>query len=250
MARWEQTVKDIHVADHADGFRNTGREAVYPLVRLLVTFVYIVAVLSFPKNNLSGLAGMVLYILIQCIWHEISIPYMLKRIWPAILLAGLAGIPNPLSMLTLMLKGMFCAMAASVFVMQVGIRQSCYALRRLHVPGEIVTGLLLMHRYLIVLLNETKRMQLAYKLRAPGQRGLHRKAWGSFAGLLLLRSIDRAGVVYESMKLRGFDEKSGFDAAVPRAGNRLRSAVYAVCWGIVICALRMFPVFEIVGNYF
>ena len=66
-------------------------------------------------------------------------------------------------------------------------------------------------------------MITAYQLRAPGQKGIHVSAWGSFLGQLLLRSMDRASTLYDSMCLRGFygefyyaNEKSaaGFSVAV------------------------------------
>ena len=37
-----------------------------------------------------------------------------------------------------------------------------------------------------------------------GQKGIHISVWGSFLGQLLLRSMDRAQALYESMELRGF----------------------------------------------
>lgn len=263
MAKLEQAVKDIHEIDRAGG-RNTGRGGVHPLSRLLVTFFYILAVLSFHKYNLIGLAGMILYILIQCIWHEHSARDMIRHIWPVLLLTAVVGIANPLfdrneyitignvaitggmlSMVTLMLKGMFCVMASYLLVIQTGIRQICYSLHLLRIPREIVTMLLLMHRYLVVLMKEAERMQQAYKLRAPGQKGLHFKVWGSFVGLLLLRSIDRAGVVYESMKLRGFDGKIQNSG---ERGGRGISLIYVIIWGTAIFVLRSFPVFRIVGR--
>ena len=47
-------------------------------------------------------------------------------------------------------------------------------------------------------------MSESYALRAPGQKGIHFSAWGSFLGQLLLRSMDRAEELYSSMRLRGF----------------------------------------------
>ena len=102
-------------------------------------------------------------------------------------------------------------------------------------------------RYIIVLLKEAERITLAYEMRAPGQKGIHWKAWGSLAGQLLLRSIDRAQVVYESMMLRGYDgifrlvrKKSGFGV----------SAGYVAGWMAVFLAFRILPLFEIVGGIF
>lgn len=263
MAKLEQAVKDIHDIDRA-GEKNTGGDGVHPLSRLLVTLLYIFVVLSFHKYNLFGLAGMLLYIVIQCIWYEHSAVDMISRVWPAFLLTVMIGIVNPffdrseyfamgnvtitggmMSMATLMLKGMLCVMASYLLVMQTGIRQICYSLNLLRLPREIVTVLLLMHRYLVVLMKEAERMQQAYRLRAPGQKGLHFKVWGSFVGLLLLRSIDRAGVVYESMKLRGFDGK----IQDPGEKGSLRvSVVYTTAWGAAFFVLRFFPVFRIVGR--
>ena len=47
-------------------------------------------------------------------------------------------------------------------------------------------------------------MRAAYSLRAPGQKGIHFRVWGSLVGMLLLRSMDRSETVYQSMTLRGF----------------------------------------------
>lgn len=47
-------------------------------------------------------------------------------------------------------------------------------------------------------------MASAYRLRAPESRGIPWKISGSLLGLLFLRSLERAQLVYESMKLRGF----------------------------------------------
>lgn len=268
MTKLEQAVKDIHITDHAGV--NAEKSGIHSLAYLLVTLLYIFAVLSFGRYDVSGLGAMALYILVQCIWYEVSVREMLKHIWPVFILTGMIGIANPfldrnvyvsyeffsmgsltitygmISMITLMLKGMFCVMASYLLINRIGIRQICYALHLLHLPEEIVTVLMLMHRYLIVLLKELGRMQQAYKLRAPGQRGLHIRAWGSFAGLLLLRSIDRAGEVYESMQLRGFHGKMKYP---PAESNKGLSILFVLIWGFVFVLLRIFPVFRMVGSF-
>lgn len=270
MTKLGQTVKSIHTVDDADR-KYIGKGAIAPISRFLVAVFFILAVISFNKYDLAGLAGMVIYILIQCIWYELSVREMVKRILPVLFLAIVLGIANPfldreeylsiqfifnknltitygmLSMATLIIKVVFCVMATYILVIHTGIRQICYVLRMLHLPREIVLVLLLMHRYLIVLLKETERMQQAYKLRAPGQKGLHIRAWGSFVGLLLIRSIDRAGEVYESMKLRGFHGEIQVSGCV---FDKKASITYVALWGICILAFRIFPVFQIVGSMF
>ena len=79
------------------------------------------------------------------------------------------------------------------------------ALRQLHVPKIIPTLLLLCFRYISLLLEEVSVMITAYQLRAPGQKGIHISAWGSFLGQLLLRSRSwPKNELYDSMCLRGF----------------------------------------------
>ena len=56
----------------------------------------------------------------------------------------------------------------------------CAALRKVHVPDMMVTLLLLTYRYVGMMIEEVGVMYDAYMLRAPGQKGIHVSAWGSF----------------------------------------------------------------------
>lgn len=265
MNNTRQAAKDIHISDNA-GSSKDKEDGIYPVARLIVVFIYILLVVSFPVHGfygLSGLAGMFLYLLANIIWYQVSIKALLRRIFPVFLLTVLAGsaglimdreiyflygqIPityGMLSMAALILKGVFCVTASYILSVTASIMQICHALYIMHVPGEIVMVIMLMHRYLIVLIKEAERMQQAYKLRAPGQKGLHFKVWGSFIGLLLLRSMDRAEEVYESMKLRGFCGVMQYSSF---KGSKKASICYVLLWGIFLFILRVFPVFFIVG---
>lgn len=265
MNKLQKAVKDIHAVD-AEAFRKRRKSGLHPLARLIVTVFYIGLVVSFPKYDLSGIAGMVLYLLMTGIWEEISVKETLSRIWPVLLLVSVVGIANPfadrkvylqtgsltvtygmISMLTLMLKGIFSVTASYFLIVTVGMEGICYSLRCLHVPKEFVTVLLLTYRYLIVLLKEAERMMQAYRLRAPGQRGIHFRTWGAFAGQLLLRSMDRAEIVYESMLLRGY---SGEIAGGKSAGKTGLSVFYVTAWAVLLWGLRVLPVFSIAGSLF
>ena len=199
----------------------------HPLCKLLVTVCYIVTVVSFPKYDFSGLAVMVLYPVI--LFQAAGIPvrlcfYRLRIVLPLVCAVGLV---NPfldhtpllrlgsmtitggfVSMLTLMMKGVFSLMASFLLIATTRMDAICGALRKLHVPELIPTLLLLTYRYIGVMLEQASVMSQAYKLRAPGQKGIHISAWGSFLGQLLLRSMDRAEELYGSMTLRGFRGES------------------------------------------
>lgn len=191
-------------------------------VKFLVTVLYIVLVVSFGKYELSGLFVMILYPVLMFQLSGTSIArcfYKMRIVLPLVCAVGLfnpffdrapmlaaGGVTvtgGVISMITLMLKGVFCVTASYILVATTPFDRICAALRRLHVPGFIVTLLLLTYRYISVMMEEVSVMTDAYMLRAPHQKGVQRSAWGSFLGQLLLRSMDRAEELYSSMKLRG-----------------------------------------------
>ena len=224
-----------------------------PLCKLLVTVFYIVTVVSFPKYDLSGLVVMVLYpiVLFQAAGIPVSLCFhKLRVVLPLVCAVGLV---NPfldhtpliqlgavtvsggvVSMITLMLKGVFSLMASFLLIATTSIDTLCAALRMLHVPDILTTLLLLTYRYIGVMLEEVSIMTEGYALRAPGQKGIHISAWGSFLGQLLLRSMDRAEALYQSMLLRGF-RGAYYYAEVPPCGAS--GIVYViVCVGAFLCA--------------
>ncbi len=148
-------------------------------------------------------------------------------------------------MITLMLKGVFCLMASFIFVATTRIEAICCALRKLHVPSMLVTLLLLTFRYIAVMIDEVSVMTTAYKLRAPGQKGIHYKAWGSFLGQLLLRSMDRAEELYASMLLRGFKGEFYY-ADVKQA--KTRDFLFVVVVLALLVVLRYVNVSELLGR--
>ena len=224
-----------------------------PLCKLLVTVFYIVTVVSFPKYDLSGLVVMVLYpvVLFQAAGIPVSLCFhKLRFVLPLVCAVGLVNpfldhtplIPlgsvtisgGVVSMITLMLKGVFSLMASFLLIATTSIDTLCAALRMLHVPDILTTLLLLTYRYIGVMLEEVSIMTEGYALRAPGQKGIHISAWGSFLGQLLLRSMDRAEALYQSMLLRGF-RGAYYYAEVPPCGAS--GIVYViVCVGAFLCA--------------
>lgn len=225
----------------------------HPLCKLLATVFYIVTVVSFPKYNFTGLVTMVLYPVL--LFQAAGIPvglcfYRLRVVLPLVCAVGLANpfldhIPlmqlgsvvvsgGVVSMVTLMLKGVFSLMASFLLIATTPMDALCAALRRIHVPGILTTLLLLTYRYIGVMIQEVSVMSQAYSLRAPGQKGIHISAWGSFLGQLLLRSVDRAEELYSSMRLRGFDGEFYY-ADVPRP--RLSGVLFTVgCCAAFFCA--------------
>lgn len=80
------------------------------------------------------------------------------------------------------------------------------ALRRLRVPGVLVSTLQFMYRYLFVLGEELQRMLTARRARSFGGRGgLGWNLLASSIAMLFLRSFERGERVYDAMTARGWD---------------------------------------------
>lgn len=240
--------------------------ALHPMAKLWTCLFYIACVVSFPKYSLSALVPMLLYPVLlfqisgielrQC-FHKLRVvlplvcavglanPFFDRAVMLRIGTVGVSG--GVISMLSLMLKGVLALMASFLLVATTRIDALCAALRRLHVPSVLVTLLLLTFRYVSLMLEELSVMTEAYHLRAPGQRGIHISAWGSFLGQLLLRSMDRASELYESMQLRGF--RGEFYYAEAQRGSVRDLAYAAVCTALFVL-VRLYDIPQLLGSLF
>lgn len=231
--------------------------------KLLVTVVYIGTVVSFAKLNMTGLLFMVLYPVLLFTVSGIPIStcfYKLRFVLPLVLFVGVF---NPffdrtpafaigsftvttgmISMVTLMMKGVFCLMASFLLMATTRIEALCGALRKIHMPQMLVTLLLLTFRYAAVMAEEVNVMTQAYSLRAPGQKGIHYTVWGSFLGQLLLRSMDRADELYSSMLLRGYHGEFYYAETKKRSSG---DTLYAVIWCAAFLAARCVNLTQVLG---
>ncbi len=265
MSKINRAIYELQSID-ATAKQNRWMNQIHPLVKLILTIYYIVLTVSFHKYDVEGLLGMCIYPMVVFIIGDLKWKDALYRLRIVLPLVCIVGIFNPFfdhrvvatfgsvqvwggvcSMITLMLKGILTVFASYILIATTSIEGICYAFRLLHVPKIMVTQFLLIYRYITLLLTETKRITQAYALRAPGQKGIHYKVWGSLVGQLLLRSMDRADDVYESMCLRGFNGEFPFGKPKKSGGG---DVAYFIFWVIVLFIVRTYPVFRLVGGLF
>ena len=132
MSQFEQRKLEISKMDMLSSHRSVIHN-LHPLSKLIITILYIVVVVSFPKYELSGLIAMVLYpvLMFQLAGIPISLCFYKMRVVMPLVCA--IGIVNPfldrvpmmrignlvitggiISMITLILKGIFSLMASFV----------------------------------------------------------------------------------------------------------------------------------------
>lgn len=263
MNKIGSAIHEIHYLDTLAS-RDQWMNRIHPLVKFVVTISYIAAVVSFQKYDVVGLAGMVVYPIAGFMLSELSFWDSLKRLRLVLPLICFLGVLNPfldknyvliagiqmsagiLSMITLILKGLFSVLASYLLIATTSIDKLCYAFRLLHIPKPMVTQFMLTYRYITVLLEEVNRITQAYTLRAPRQKGIHFRVWGSLTGQLLLRSMDRANNVYESMLLRGYSED--YQYMKSRISVRPQDIGFMLFWIVMFVLFRKYPVMLIIGN--
>lgn len=165
---------------------------------------------------------------------------------PALELGGRTVSAGWLAFLSLLLRGTLAVAASTVLVAATGLGDLGAALHRLGLPRAFVQQLLLLHRYLFLLGEETERRLAARALRAHG-RPLRWAEFPAFAGPLLLRSWERAERVHAALLARGF--RGTLPARTsPRFGRR--EWLFLAGWLAFFAACRALPLARLAGGLF
>jgi cobalt/nickel transport system permease protein len=216
------------------------------MVKLLVSALFVVTVVSFKRYALAQLVPYIFYPMLLTALCETPYAMLVKRFFIALPFCLFAGISNVLfyttaaftingitvsygfiSLFTILFKTYLCVMSVLILVSVTPFYELTGTLRRLRTPGIFITMFEMTYRYIGVLLYEAYSMNIAYSLRAYSPRAhsprsrnrksIEMKDMGSFAGFLLIRSFDRADRVYNAMKCRGYALQS-----IPQNSKRLK----------------------------
>lgn len=149
-----------------------------------------------------------------------------------------------LAYLSLVVRGVLAVGTATALVAVTGFGEMCAALDRLGAPRAFSQQLLFLHRYLFLVGEEAGRALHARELRAAG-RPLGARAFGPFAGHLLMRSWERAERVHAALQARGFD--GVLPSRRPRA-FRGASLGFLLGWTVFFLLCRSWPLPRLLGN--
>jgi cobalt/nickel transport system permease protein len=242
---------------------HTSIHRVHPLAKLLVTLAFLVTTVSFEKYAVGPLLPLLLYPVVIISLADLPMGLLFKRMLlaapfvlsvavfnpvfdqgPLFALRGITVSGGWVSFSVIMLKFGLTVLAALLLIATSGMNEVAAALLRLKAPRPIVIQLLFMYRYLSVLGEETLRTLRAYSLRSPYERGVRFRVWGSLAGQLLLRAIDRATRIYQAMRCRGFD---GEIRLARTERFRRRDALYLIIWCAFFLLARLVDLPALLG---
>jgi cobalt/nickel transport system permease protein len=195
-----------------------------PRAKLITTLVFILAVVSFGKYELSALIPFFIFPLIQITCGGLPPTYLFRKVLIVAPFAIFIGLFNPIldreiifrlgnvgisggwiSYISILLRFVLTVTAAFTLIALTGFNTVCLAMEKLSVPRPFVVQLLFLYRYIFVLTEEAARLARARSLRTFESRGMGFKPFVSMLGRLLLRTLDRAQRVHLAMSCRGFD---------------------------------------------
>ncbi len=224
--------------------------------KIVFTFVYIAAVVSFPAYGRLGLLWFFLYPAAAVRTARLPCRLLFRRTAAALPFVCFAGAANlfldkvpveitggltvsggVLSFAVLLVKAFLSVSAVLILAATTPPDVLAGGLRRLHVPCILILQLLLTWRYLGVLTGEAGTIAAAYRMRAPQSRGIRWNDWPALAGALLLRSLDRAERIYRAMQCRLFDPRTVSPAAAKTPARE--KAVFLFL--SLLCVLARFP---------
>lgn len=235
-----------------------------PRAKLLATLLFVLAVVSFGKYEISALIPFSLFPLYLAAAGNVPLSFVAKKlalVSPFIILVGLF---NPLldrvtllevgpvgisggwvSFLSIALRATLTLSAVMLLLATTGMNGIAAAADRLGVPRVFVVQLLFLYRYLFVLAEEALRLSRARALRSFGRRGRGFRSYAGMLGHLLLRTLDRAERIHQAMCARGFDGEVRLSRPA-RFG--VREWIFVAFWGALFAALRWINLSRLLGS--
>lgn len=235
-----------------------------PRVKVVVTLVYLVCVVSFDRYDVLALLPFAVFPIALAADAGLPMGLLGKRLLQAAPFAVLVGIFNPLldhtvigqigsvtvtggwvSFVSIIVRFLLTTSAALVLIATTSMNDVCMAIQRMGVPDILANQLLFLYRYIFVLAEEVLRLGRARSLRSFDGKGTGVRAYGHIMGSLLLRTIARASRIYEAMVSRGFDGTlhSTHTLALQRS-----DIVFAAGWIVTFAVFRLYNVPLVLGG--
>ena len=235
-----------------------------PRAKLITTLLFIVAVVSFNKYEVSALVPFFLYPIFLIFAGDLPTGYLVRKVLVVAPFALLVGVFNPLldrqilfhlgsfgvsggwvSFFSILTRFALTVSAALALLSITGINSLCEALARFGVPRPFVVQLLFLNRYIFALTGEAERMSRARSLRSFGRKAMSFRIFTQIVGHLLLRTMDRAERVYRAMLCRGFD---GHIRVVRFSKIGGREIAFTLGWTVLFAIFRFVNISLVLGK--
>jgi len=238
----------------------------HPTSKILLVFIYIIAVVSCKRTDILPLIMLSIIPIICYSLIDISAKEVLVRIAialpfaffatifnifidhePLVIIGGVSVSGGLLSFLTAMIKTVVTVSSVILLSATTTITDITMSLKKMFVPQILITQILLLYRYLLLLCNETFNISTAATLRSGERKWLKMKDMGVVVGTLLLKAISRAEKAHYAMVLRGFQ---GYYKYEDKQKFRFTDATIIMIVLAVIIVCRFSAASEMIGRGF
>lgn len=232
--------------------------------KVLVTTIFIIAVISFGKYDLSSLLPFFIFPAAMIARSGLPPLFILRKILLLCPFVVMVGIFNPLldrqamlqlgplaisggwiSFVSILIKSVLTVGAAFILVGVTGFTAVCQALEQMGMPQTFAVQLLFLYRYIFVLAEEGSRASRARELRSCGKKGLGIHSFSSLVGHLLLRTWQRAERVHMAMLARGF---TGRFHTQNRSSFGTPEIIFVSCWIVLFILFRLQNIPALLGS--
>jgi cobalt/nickel transport system permease protein len=246
----------------ADG--DTPIHALDARAKVLVTFVFIVSVVSCSRYELARLIPFFIFPAVIIALANLPTLFLAGKITLVCSFVVIVGFFNLffdhtelfqighitvtggwISLISLFIRSLLTVGATFILIGTTGFTAVCQALERLGIPQLFTTQLLFLHRYIFVLADETGRASRARELRSCGKKGMGVVSFSSLVGHLLLRTWQQAARIHTAMLARGF---VGHFHARRQPRFQIAELCYLLGWSSLFIALRLFDISETIGK--
>jgi len=220
MSRLETAFYDL---GHLDllAEKNTPIHRLDPRVKVVVTLLFILYVVSFDRYEVARLLPFFLFPAVLIGMADLPFGYLWRKLLLVSPFVLFIGIFNPfldreillqvgplgisggwISLLSILLRFILSVGAGLLLIATTGFPAICMSLEKLGAPKVFTVQLLMLYRYLFVLIEETIRMIRAYTLRSFAKKRIRYPVFRHLLGNLLLRTLDRAQRIHMAMLSR------------------------------------------------
>lgn len=253
MSKLEKAIDELNRMEHTAA-QCSPLHTLDARAKLLVTFLFLLMVLSLPLTNLSTLILFIVYPVVSCSMAGLRYGTVFKRSLIVLPFILFIGIFNPLldrqvvfhpggvgitsgwiTFVSILIRGLISVQAVFILIFTTGFYNLCRGMGHLGVPSLLITQLLFVYRYISILLQEALNMSRARTARSFGRKSYPVKMWGIFVGQLLIRTIERSERIHRAMLSRGF---TGTVDSVSSSRWRFRDTLYLLSWAILFPVLR------------
>ncbi len=232
-------------------------------VKAVATLSFIIAVMSFPRYEISALMPFFLYPFVLLAVGGIPAGFLLRKLLIASPFALAVGVFNPfldrqvllyigdfgvsggwLSFVSIVIRFALTVSSALILVSCTGINRLCAGLERMGLSTVFSVQLQMLYRYLFVIADEGLRMLRGVEMRSVGRRGMRMSTYVSLVGHLLVRAMDRAHRVYQAMASRGFD---GHVRVMRPTAIQVHDMMFLFGWLLFFAAARYWNLSALLG---